>query len=175
MAIRIAAIETGMTNGRKAAREAQKAHATRLDEIHGDVREVKGHSAKMVPVSVNTPVPNQSNTLVDFVGSGSTGHGRDRHCVDCVGQGISDTFKAGTVTPTQHLNRLCWRGMRGSLNLHSEGSKVCQAGWWLMNAPRFPTYPDDVMREIDATPRQTGKTVQNIKSLQTQLQGRPAI
>lgn len=58
MAIRIAAIETGMTNGRKAAREAQKAHATRLDEIHGDVREVKETLAKMVPVPLNTPVTN---------------------------------------------------------------------------------------------------------------------
>lgn len=61
MAIRIAAIETGMTNGRKAAREAQKAHATRLDEIHGDVREVKETLAKMVPVPVNTPTITPTN------------------------------------------------------------------------------------------------------------------
>ena len=55
MAVRIAAIETGMSNGRKAAREAQKVHSTRLDEIHGDVKEVKQsvadlHKTLTVPV-----------------------------------------------------------------------------------------------------------------------------
>lgn len=61
MAVRIAAIETGMTNGRKAAREAQKVHSTRLDEIHGDVKEVKQsvadlHKTLSVPVVVpHTP------------------------------------------------------------------------------------------------------------------------
>lgn len=42
-----------------------------------------------------------------------------------------------------------------------------------MNAPRFPTYPDDVMREIERNPlvKQARGLCENIKSLQTQLQG----
>ncbi len=42
-----------------------------------------------------------------------------------------------------------------------------------MNAPRFPTYPDDVMREIERNPlvKQARGLCDNIKSLQTQLQG----
>lgn len=60
MAVRIAAIETGMTNGRKAAREAQNKHSTRLDEIHGDVKEVKQSVAdlqKTLSVPVVAPHP----------------------------------------------------------------------------------------------------------------------
>lgn len=57
IAVRIAAIETGMANGRKAAREAQKVHSTRLDEIHGDVKVVKQsvidlHKTLTVPTSL---------------------------------------------------------------------------------------------------------------------------
>ncbi len=57
IAVRIAAIETGMANGRKAAREAQTKHSTRLDEIHDDVKVVKQsvvdlHKTLTVPVVV---------------------------------------------------------------------------------------------------------------------------
>lgn len=57
IAVRIAAIETGMANGRKAARDAQTKHSTRLDEIHDDVKVVKQsvvdlHKTLTVPVVV---------------------------------------------------------------------------------------------------------------------------
>lgn len=45
-----------------------------------------------------------------------------------------------------------------------------------MNAPRFPTYPDDVMREIERNPlvKKARVLCDDIKSLQTQLQGQMA-
>lgn len=68
VAVRIAAIETGMANGRKAAREAQNKHSTRLDEIHGDVKEVKQSVADLhKTLTVPVVVPNHPHWLTVLV------------------------------------------------------------------------------------------------------------
>ena len=122
MAIRIAAIETGMTNGRKAAREAQKAHATRLDEIHGDVREVKETLAKMVPVSVNTPVPtNQTHWLTLLVQDQRVMGAIVTVLIALAGYLGHLQGRNSNANPTPEQTVL--ERNAGSLNLHSEGSK----------------------------------------------------
>lgn len=121
MAIRIAAIETGMTNGRKAAREAQKAHATRLDEIHGDVREVKETLAKMVPVSVNTSVQPQTHWLTVLV--------QDQRVMGAIVTvlialaGYLGHLQGKNSNANQQMEQTVLERNAGSLNLHSEGSK----------------------------------------------------